>query len=188
MKKVILVVCTIVMVLTTTAQTDTIVNNGDGKVVIIDKRPRTVINRQMQAQNKEPIIISLPENRDLENYLYYQKMADERNKNLLSARDSAYEAIVAIMVILFVLSICVIVVLLSRKNTDIIGDIKNPEVPYSYFNPVFHIHGANSSAVIDGSETAYHHQTYQRPGSAFVFVKEPEQNGKKAEPVHHDVH
>ena len=57
---------------------DTFVNNGDGKVVIIDKRPRTIIRKQQPTKTVEipepqPVIVNVPENRDLENYMEHER-------------------------------------------------------------------------------------------------------------------
>lgn len=71
---------------------DTIVNNGDGKVVIIDKRPKTVVNQP--NVNAQQLIKKLEESlnsRATEMY-YYQELSDAKYK-LLEARIEQSKAI-----------------------------------------------------------------------------------------------
>lgn len=60
MKRILLLIIVVISIISASAQTDTFYNNGDGKVVIIDKRPRTIINRTpIKKVETQPVIINI---------------------------------------------------------------------------------------------------------------------------------
>src|SRR5687767_13367932 len=85
MKRVLLLIAVVFITLSGTAQrTDTLYNKGDGKMIIIDQRPRTIV-RNPTPLKTEPIYITVtvmdtpkpvPQPTPVVNYPYYKTMED----------------------------------------------------------------------------------------------------------------
>lgn len=161
---------------------DTIINNGDGKVVIIDKRPRTIVQRPITPKAEaQPIIINIPENRDLEHYLYYHQ------KQSTPVDNSRWDVVA---VLLFILLMGILLWLLLKP----IGSAAyEKQLAQNHYPPApvinhFHVSGGYSSAYAgaenDQSRSSYNREYYGgvtnplHPGSIIrknpdVFPQDP---------------
>jgi len=172
MKSILLLAFVIVSTLTATSQVsneefelyrklqqqkaDTIINNGDGKVVIIDKRPRTInVPQTRQIRDNQPIIINIPENRDLEHYLYY-------NQKPITTESHALYYIIAL------LCVFVIIYLMLFNAKPHLSDCKCNSCTKPVVNH-FHVSGGYSNAVTDNSMSNY--ESYRTPDMSLAFIK-----------------
>jgi hypothetical protein len=158
---------------------DTIINRGDGKVVIIDQRPRTIINRPVTNKpvTSEPIVIKLEQ----------QPITFTHNTEPIRPvynNNANNEIIIAILLIG---AIGWFLVWFSRKD-DKCDCNCHSKCNHNTQPPVinhFHVMGGNS--VIDTSEswsnyqaeTSYHKHTHMPPFmAAFGPKPKPEEKNE----------
>ena len=154
MKRVLSLMIVAILVTTSTvyAQSgvDTIVNKGDGKVVIIDQRPKTVINRPAaKPANNEPVVIKLEQTQPITYAYYYPEPSRDAEK---------YSTVNWLTTILSVgLLAWFVIWLLQRGDKCNCGcsqcNHNQPAAPI-----VNHFHVSGGTSVIDGSENLSNYQ------------------------------
>lgn len=180
MKRVLSLMLVAVLAMTSTvfAQSgvDTIVNKGDGKVVILDQRPKTVINRPNTTKAVEPpvfITVESPATQPVVNNYYPIRSEDKYSlENWLAA------------LLCVGLLAWFVIYLLQRGDKcgcDCSCHKNTPQPPV-----VNHFHVSGGQAIVDGSETwsnfqpsTHHHNHHHMPKFMAAFMPK-EQNDKPA--------
>lgn len=139
---------------------DTVVNNGDGKVVIIDKRPKVVYQNNTSLSSDIQILKEM--NNAWSKLSYDQKVLEtkysvfEAKMNTAAELDKLYQNMIKSnnnnnLYILLALGIVAVglywIYISNNKSCDCGCNYKQPQAPV-----INHFNVAGGSAVIDGSE------------------------------------
>lgn len=176
MKKVLLLVLAIILAALSTllfaqSNIDTIVNKGDGKVIILDQRPRVIINRPIAPKPVDPVIIK--EQPIVNNYYPIERVIEISQKDDKYSIGSWLAAILSVGLLAWF-----IIWLLQREdkcncNRHSQCNHNHPVTPV-----VNHFHVAGGNAIIDTSKNFnkyqpdhhYHKHTYV---PVFPFTDNP---------------
>ena len=144
-----MLVCIVLSILSATAQADTIFNNGDGKVVIIDKRPRTII-RTSPPVKTEPVVINIQQPTPVVNNYYYPENEPVVYPNKLPDYDP-----IAWLFFILLAGFGAYMIFFYKKPCHTC----NHECDHKPQPPVVnHFHVAGGQAIVDGSETWTNYQ------------------------------